>query len=158
MDLRVLIVYHNDLNFWYGIFWNHRAKERQYYEKLQQKVISNPTKCTEKLLILLCTTHSKLALQSQPCWAICRMTGNYLHTTFRSKDGHNTQLTQANERQLKPALILSKALPKWKASFTRIPTNLQQQKNHPRTAGLIFYSSIGYITFLVTKVVDIKAE
>jgi len=86
------------------------------------------------------------------------MTGNYLRTTFRSKDGHNIQLSQANERQLKPALILSKALPTWKASFTRIPTNLQQQRNRPRTAGLRFYSAIGYITFLVTKVVDVKVE
>lgn len=113
---------------------------------------------TEKPLVLLRTAHSKLALQSQLCWAICRMTGNYLHTTFRSKDGHNIQLSQANKRQLKPALILSNALPMWKASITRIPTNLQQQRNHPQTAGLRFYSAIGYITFLVTKVVDIKVE
>lgn len=139
-------------------FWNYRAEEWQHNEKLQQKAISNTNKCIEKLLVLLCTAHSKLALQSQLCWAICRMTGNYLRITLRSKDGHNIQLRQANERQLKPELILSKALPMWKASFVRLATNLQQQSNHPWTARLRFYSSIGYTTFLVTKFVDIKVE
>lgn len=99
-----------------------------------------------------------MGLLSQLCWAICGMTGNYSCTTFQSKDGHNMQLRQANERQLMPELTLSKALLMWKASFTRIPTNLQQEKNHPQAARLRFYSAIGYIILLVRKVVDIKVE
>lgn len=67
--------------------------------------------------------------------AICRMTGNYLRTSFRGKDGHSIPLRLANERQLKPVLILSNVLPVWKASFTRIPANLQQCRNHPRQLG-----------------------
>lgn len=117
--------------FCMAIFWNYRAEEQQLKENLQQALISNTTKCTEKLLVLLCVGHSKMAFLSQLCWAICGMTSNYLCTTFQSKDGHNAQLRQANERQLMPVLTLSKALLMWKASFTRIPTHLQQERNHP---------------------------
>lgn len=105
MDL-IVLVYNKDLNFMYGSLLKLWSQRMTAQGKTQQQVISNTIICMEKVLVLLCTASSKLALQSQLCWAICRMTHNYLRTTFRSKDKHNIQLGQANKRQLKPALIL----------------------------------------------------
>lgn len=135
MNTQIVIVCHEDLNFIYGSLLKLQSWRATAWWKIPTK--SN-FKCNQMHRKTACPFVYSPFKSGFAITAICRMTGNYLRTSFRSKDGHNIQLRLENERQLKPVQIHSKAFPMRKATFTRIPTNLQQRWNHPWQLGWDF--------------------
>lgn len=140
------------------VLWSYRAKGWQHNnKKIQHKVTSKKTTFTKNTWIALplCPAHPRLALLTKFCCTICRMTSNYLRTTFRSKHGHNTQLSK-----LKPAEACTDTL----QSIHDVESFSQKFQLIYNSRGIIpgwldrFSSAIGYIAFLVTKVVDINVE